>query len=182
MFSADGREGLVSFPFDGLYRSQDGGETWTVTATPDDSPWISCLTSAPAGDVIWACARRGNGWLLASSVDFGRSWTERFGYTFREIIGSWACEPTSQTSRACADACDRSVQDCSGGDAGLDAAPMGPMDGGLVQGDTGDDAYIIGPVGRRRPEASCAVIEGPNLPLFMLLLWGVCWRRRKNRI
>ncbi len=182
VFSRDGSQGLVSFPFDGLYRSNDGGDTWTETATPEESPWISCLTRVPAADTIWACARRGNAWLLASSLDFGRSWTPRFGYAFREIIGSWACEPSTQTGRVCADACDRSLQNCSGADAGLDGPPTDPVDMGRDLGGNVEDAHIIGPEARRRPTPSCSLIEGPDSLPFVLLLWGLSRRRRKNRI
>ena len=182
VFSRDGRQGLVSFPFDGLYRSDDGGHTWTETATPEDSPWISCLTRAPAEEAIWACARRGNGWLLARSADFGRSWTPRIGYAFREIIGSWACESSSQTSRVCADACDRSLQDCSGADAGVDGPPADPIDMGRDRGGTGEDAHVTGPITRRRPDPSCSQGDSPDSLLFVVLLWGLSRRRRENRI
>jgi hypothetical protein len=182
VFSGDGTQALLSLPFEGLYRSRDGGATWAPSPAPPESPWLSCLTRAPGGDTIWACARRGGAWLVASSVDFGVTWIPRFGLDFGEIIGSWACDPLTSTAQKCAAACDRSQRDCSGADGGVDLGPTRPTDAGPADRDSGADAHVSGLETRRRAESSCRAGEAPASLIVGLLLWGGIFRRRKGRI
>ena len=182
VFDRAGAQGLMSFPFDGLYRTVDGGETWTKAVSPEESPWMSCLTRVPTTDRLWSCARRGDQWLLATSDDFGRTWRQRFGYAFAEITGSWACDPSAKTTLLCAEACDRSRQDCSGNDAGLDGSPLDPADAGRDLDANGPDVAVIGP-SRQRPEAdNCNQSDRPGAPLLVLAAWALWRRPLKNRI
>ena len=182
VFSADGTQALLSLPFEGLYRSRDGGDTWVPSPAPPESPWLSCLTRAPEGDTIWACARRGGAWLVASSVDFGLTWTPRFGLDFAEIMGSWACEPSTSTSQNCVAACDRSTQACSGGDGGVDLGHDRPLDAGRAVHNSGADAHVSRPATRRRAASSCQTGDGTASLIVGLLLWGGYRRPRKRLI
>lgn len=165
----------LAMPLEGLRRSTDDGARWDPLFLPEPNAWIDCLTRAPDG-ALWACARRGAPWLVASTPD-GEDWTGRFAADYRDIAGPWRCPAASPTALTCAAACDRSRDDCAAADAGppdagpADAAPLADPDAG--------EAPIA-----RRADADCRAAPGaPPAPaaLLALLLPAIATRRRRAR-
>jgi len=70
------------YPGDGLYRTSDGGATWTRAAldpTPEVFFRVLADASDRTGDTVLACGSRGLGsGGIWRSTDFGRSWTRVF--------------------------------------------------------------------------------------------------------
>lgn len=173
-------EMLLAMALEGLRRSVDGGRTWEAEFFPEPQAWVDCLTRGPEGR-LWACVRRGAPYMVAVSEDFGRSWAGRFATDFTEIDGGWRCPPGSPTASACAEACDRASEDCSGApDAGppdLGADGGGPpADGGMA--DEGGETPTTGDDGCAATPGSSPAPWAP-LALCLMALFGRARRRSR---
>lgn len=166
---------LIAMPFEGLMRSDDGGESWQPMPLPLPGAWFDCLTWRDG--VAWACVRRGAPYSVAHSDDFGQTWQGEFAADYRDIAGPWSCPADSPTAATCAEACDRSREDCSGeapdggpDDMGPDAtgpADMGPPTGGEISPTPSGDCQL----GPGAPGSS-------PLALGLLMLLGLAAIRR----
>lgn len=157
---------LLAMALEGLRRSTDDGATWDVLFLPEPNAWLDCLTRGPDGR-LWACVRRNAPYSVAVSDDFGETWSGRFARDFTDIAGGWACPADSPAIAACAEACDRATEDCSGE----------AVDGGVEPDGGPDPDGGVPDVGEARPPSSddCAALPGaptpaPLLPLALGLL------------
>lgn len=164
----------LAMPLEGLRRSTDDGANWEPLFLPEPNAWLDCLTRAPDG-ALWACARRGAPWLVASTPD-GEDWSGHFAADYRDIAGPWRCPAESPTAIACATACDRSREDCSGADAG-------PPDAGPPDAAPDPDAGEHPLPGRADPDCRAAPAAPRPAPtaLLALLLPAIAARRRRAR-
>ncbi|MCB9554199.1 MAG: hypothetical protein H6705_20410 [Myxococcales bacterium] len=177
----------LAMPLEGLRRSTDDGARWDPLFVPEPDAWFDCLTHAADG-TLWACARRGAPYLVASATD-GEDWVGRFASDYRDIAGPWACPAGSPTAVTCAAACDRSRQNC-GGDLGV-------VDAGVPDAGVGEEADAAradggepGEIPVTRADGRCSATPGAGgsdgplgslLPLFVGFLPALRAARRRRR-
>lgn len=164
----DGATMLVSTPFEGLFRSDDGGDSWTQRLLPNS---VSCLTLEPGTTRVWGCSRgRIKPWLVAWSDDFGAEWTPEFRL-YADIAGGWGCAAGTPSALICDSQCDPQDQDCNL-DGGINESDMGVLDAGVDAQNLPD-----GDLERPRTERGCSAVDDPIFaPLSLLLL---ATRRRR---
>jgi hypothetical protein len=175
---------LLSVPSIGLKRSTDGGETWTPLPLLEDGQSVSCMFTAPDG-AVWACALRGHQFVIRST-DFGDTWRPAFARDFTQVTSSWACGEETPTAMACAEACDRAVEDCGevplDEDAGVDAMP--PPEAGPAVDATVVDATVVADLAGTRggggAEASCQSNSGGPITGGLALLLLIALRRQRG--
>jgi photosystem II stability/assembly factor-like uncharacterized protein len=72
MFVATGRPSLSN----GLYRSEDGGETWRLVLPPSTSSQYAAIRIAPSNPLrVYASGQDSEGMFLTRSDDGGQTWT-----------------------------------------------------------------------------------------------------------
>lgn len=98
VMAADGQRAIIHSPFEGLFRSADGGMTWRPEAPPVDR--LGCLRRAPGGDRLWGCTNVffGGPWALGTSDDFGATWRPHLEAF--EDVARWGC-PARTLGRDC---------------------------------------------------------------------------------
>ncbi len=134
----EGGDGLLlTTPFEGAFRSSDGGQSWTRPDPPDPSLVIGCLRSDPAGGRIWACGRGFPAalWVVGYSDDFGETWTGAMS-GFGVATEPWPCPDDSPTATACGVICVPENPECvPPADGGV---PQPPGDARVADGGSGD--------------------------------------------
>jgi hypothetical protein len=194
VFDRAGQRGLIVTPFVGIYRSVDGGDTWTHEETPPVD-LLGCVTREPDSDRLWGCTDTNfmGPWVFGSSDDFGATWTPALT-AFAQVDGPWACPPDSKSGQACFGRCpvpatpntpDAACPSAGAADAAVGAPEAGaPADAGPVA-----DGAPVADATPSRPDASshgggggggCAAAGAP-LPLAPLLLAAPLLRRRRSR-
>lgn len=136
VMAQDGREALIHSPFEGLRRSQDGGQTWQpVQPHPVDR--LGCLRRAPRSDRLWGCTNIffGGPWALGISDDFGRTWRAQLGAF--EAVERWDCAAGTLGRDCCQHLCPGLPPEGMCADATADPGPMcggiePPADMGLI--------------------------------------------------
>jgi hypothetical protein len=165
--SEDGKTLFVGSgnPEDGVYRSDDRGETWTQI----NKVSVRCLASR--GDSLFACSTpyRPNGFAIAVSTDRAQTFAPLNAFT--DIGGPIACD--GGAGAVCGDAwpAQRVILNPKPRDAGVDAA----VDLSSMDGSTDRD----GGAGRASHDRGCGCVAageenstspGRFLPLFLALI------------
>ncbi len=177
-FDREGRRGLIVTPFVGVFRTDDGGETWAHEPQPPVD-LLGCVTREPASDRLWGCTDTAfmGPWVLGYSDDFGVSWTPVLT-SFPELDGPMECPAESASARACQGLCPTvtlpaACTDDAGPpevDAAVDAGPPPP--------DGGPDVDAL-PEGGGGGGGGCDV-SGNALPLLPWFLLPFFRRRRQS--
>ena len=130
---------LLATPFEGLYRTVDGGENWEQLPDPQPGNVAGCLRVEPGTDRVWACGRAtipgSAAWVAGSSDDFGDTWQVELE-SFVVAADAWSCPADSHSATVCEAICIPEDPACVRmADAG---APDGSVDAGIR--DAGDAA------------------------------------------
>ncbi len=101
---------LLATPFEGLYRSADGGQSWAPVTTPPGLI-LGCLRDEPGSDRVWACGRGGE-WVLGYTEDLGETWSTALP-DFVAEASPWSCAAEAPSMTLCEQACAPGDPDCA---------------------------------------------------------------------
>ncbi|MFN3197053.1 MAG: WD40/YVTN/BNR-like repeat-containing protein [Bradymonadia bacterium] len=166
----------VTVPFSGVLRQESPDAPWSLT--PEEIPFLGCLTPGPAGD-LWACSNvffQGP-WVLGSSSDFGDTWQPTLE-RFQSVTPTWGCAPESAATTACAAFCPGEGPEATCGDPDAGVPMEAQPDQGIFEEDSGVE-------GNRSSGGGCVARSGPlphGIPWFLgcLAMLGLRLNRRSR--
>ena len=183
VMDAGGGRLLITSAFEGMWRSNDGGETWDPLAGPAPNMVVGCLHGEPDSDRVWACGRSFSGpvWVVGSTDDLGDTWRpEMVEYLVQ--ADPWPCPVDSPSRETCEMVCLPEDPACiQDRDSGPDAGPAtdggGPSDASSRDTDSTENDPDGAAAEQDLGDDGCGAVPSTSA-LPSLLLLG---RRRRRR-
>jgi len=82
--------GYYCSPASGIWKSTDGGASWTLTGTGLEGHWVRVLAASPVAGLVWAAVEEGR---VFRSGDGGETWREQSSGLYASSISQLTVDP-----------------------------------------------------------------------------------------